>query len=235
MDLLRKHATKENILLLSVCLLLPLYMRFSTPHSFDLLFGNFFEGVRNFSLIRTTYHYLTMTLLLLCIPLVLIRTVFKENLSQYGLQLGDQQLGFRITFLLLIPIFFAMFLTAQMPETLPPFFRDIYPSIPEARENPALLFLGILLLFSYYFAFEFFYRGYMLFGLKEKFGAAAAILIQSIPSIIIHFDKPNGELFSSIIAEILFGMLALRTRSILYGVLIHYFVGVSLEIALLIT
>lgn len=60
----------------------------------------------------------------------------------------------------------------------------------------------------------------MLFGLKEKFGYYA-ILIQMIPFTILHNGKPQIETFSAIIAGIALGILALRTGSFIYGVIIH--------------
>ena len=67
---------------------------------------------------------------------------------------------------------------------------------------------------------EFLWRGYTLFGLKEKFGYYA-VLIQTIPFTILHNGKPELETFSAILAGIILGILALRTGSFIYGVIIH--------------
>jgi membrane protease YdiL (CAAX protease family) len=60
----------------------------------------------------------------------------------------------------------------------------------------------------------------MLFGLKEKFGYYS-VLIQMIPFLILHNGKPAAETFSAILGGIALGILALRTGSFFYGIIIH--------------
>ena len=72
----------------------------------------------------------------------------------------------------------------------------------------------------YMFSWEFIWRGFMLFGLKEKFGYYA-VLMQMLPFVILHNGKPAPETFSAIIGGIALGILALRTNSFLYGVFVH--------------
>jgi membrane protease YdiL (CAAX protease family) len=82
----------------------------------------------------------------------------------------------------------------------------------------------------YYLAWEFFFRGFMLFPLARVFGGVNAILIQIIPSCLIHIGKPVGELTGSIIAGLILGGLALRTGSIWYGWIIHAALGVLVDL-----
>jgi membrane protease YdiL (CAAX protease family) len=79
------------------------------------------------------------------------------------------------------------------------------------------------------FSWEFIWRGYMLFGLKEKFGYYA-VLIQMIPFLILHNGKPAPETFGAIIGGLVLGILALRTNSILYCVITHVCVMFSIDI-----
>ena len=81
-------------------------------------------------------------------------------------------------------------------------------------------------------SWEFMWRGYMLFGLKEKFGYYS-VLIQMIPFVILHNGKPAPETFGAILGGIALGILALRTSSIYYCVITH--MGVMLSIDLLST
>jgi membrane protease YdiL (CAAX protease family) len=80
----------------------------------------------------------------------------------------------------------------------------------------------------YMFAWEFIWRGFMLFGLEEKFGYYA-VLIQTLPFVILHNGKPALETFGSIVAGVALGILALRTRSIFYCVAAHYGVMFSID------
>ena len=79
------------------------------------------------------------------------------------------------------------------------------------------------------FAWEFIWRGFMLFGLEKKFGGYA-VLMQMIPFVILHNGKPFLETFGAILGGIALGILALRTRSIYYCVLTHIGVMFSIDI-----
>ena len=70
----------------------------------------------------------------------------------------------------------------------------------------------------------------MLFGLEKKYGAFTAILIQTIPSAIVHIGKPASESFAAILAGLVFGYLAIRTRSIFYSFILHAAVGIGTDI-----
>jgi uncharacterized protein len=72
---------------------------------------------------------------------------------------------------------------------------------------------------------EFFYRGFLLFGLKNKFGEGA-ILIQMIPFVMTHLGKPEIETISTIITGILFGWVAYRGKSFWPVLIIHMFINV---------
>jgi membrane protease YdiL (CAAX protease family) len=72
---------------------------------------------------------------------------------------------------------------------------------------------------------EFLYRGFLLFGLKEKFGEGA-ILLQMIPFVMTHFGKPEIETVSTIITGILFGWVAYRGKSFWPVFIIHMFINV---------
>ena len=72
---------------------------------------------------------------------------------------------------------------------------------------------------------EYLFRGFLLFTLLQYFGRWDAIFIQVVPYAIIHFGKPAFESLSSIFVGISLGYLASETKSIWYGVILHYFFG----------
>jgi membrane protease YdiL (CAAX protease family) len=78
-------------------------------------------------------------------------------------------------------------------------------------------------------AWEFFWRGYMLFGLKEKFGYYA-VFIQMIPFVILHKGKPEIETFASIFAAFILGAQAIRANSFIYCFLLHWSVMISIDV-----
>ena len=108
-------------------------------------------------------------------------------------------------------------------------FVETYPLLQRTKESWNLFFIYEAALFLYVFAWEFIWRGFMLFGLEEKFGYYA-VLIQMIPFVILHNGKPYMETFGAIIGGIALGILAFRTRSFLYCVIVH--IGVMFTIDL---
>jgi uncharacterized protein len=74
-------------------------------------------------------------------------------------------------------------------------------------------------------ASEFIYRGYLLFGLKEKL-KEGAILLQMIPFALMHLGKPELETVSTIFTGILFGYVAYRGKSYWPAFIIHLFINI---------
>lgn len=107
--------------------------------------------------------------------------------------------------------------------------KQVYPLYRRAAEglDQFMLYQGIQLF--YMVGWEFFFRGFMLFGLEKKFGRAS-ILIQAIPFAIMHFRKPPLEAYGSIFAGIFLGILGLRARSFLPCVFIHFLVALTADI-----
>ena len=80
-----------------------------------------------------------------------------------------------------------------------------------------------------FLALEFFFRGFILFSLKRVMGSYA-IFVMIVPYCMIHFHKPVAEVVGAIFAGIVLGTLAMATRSIWFGVLIHISVAVSMDL-----
>jgi membrane protease YdiL (CAAX protease family) len=110
-----------------------------------------------------------------------------------------------------------------------PSFSAAYPQLYLAKEKWTIFVLFEASLLIYIFAWEFLWRGFMLFGLEAKFGYYT-VLIQMLPFVILHNGKPELETFGAILGGILLGILALRTRSFIYGVLVHFFVMFSIDV-----
>jgi uncharacterized protein len=75
-------------------------------------------------------------------------------------------------------------------------------------------------------ASEFLFRGFLLFGLKEKF-KEAAIFIQMLPFVLVHFGKPDLETLSTVLTGIYFGYIVYRGNSYWPAFLIHVFINIS--------
>lgn len=96
-----------------------------------------------------------------------------------------------------------------------------------------LLYYGSYL--AYYIGWEYLFRGTLIFTVIKKCGPLAAILISTMISALIHtsvggFGKPMVETLSAIIAGLVFGWIAWRTKSIWWTVWIHLLIGVFTDI-----
>lgn len=109
-------------------------------------------------------------------------------------------------------------------------FRGTYPFYKLANRSAFDFWTWQVLYAVQFLALEFFFRGYMLRGLRRSMGSKA-IFVMVIPYCMIHFGKPFAETMGAIVAGVVLGTLAMRTRSIWGGVIIH--VGVALTMDLL--
>ncbi len=176
------------------------------------------------------YFFSSALFLMGILPFLLVRFVFRERLRDYGFSLGDWRKGL-IGLLILTPLIALLLL---LPSSHQDDFRAYYPFAKSVGSS-----FGRFLLFEtlrgllFYSAWEFFFRGFMLFGLKSTFGAWQSILIQIIPSCLWHIGTPDGEIFSSIAGGILFGVLVLQTRSLLWAFVLHWSIGFLLDFFIL--
>ena len=108
-------------------------------------------------------------------------------------------------------------------------FREYFPLMNSAKEELIVFLVYEIFFLAFIFSWEFIFRGYILFGLEKKFGLYA-IFVQMIPFVLLHSGKPFIETFASIFGGLFLGYLALRTRSMLYGFLIHALILVALDL-----
>ena len=114
-----------------------------------------------------------------------------------------------------------------------------------ARESAAWFLLhGFLYFFLYYLPWEFVFRGLLILplikrievGMKPGQGKAVLVIVaslQAIPSALLHFGHPAVETLGAVFFGIFLGYLVVKTRSILPGLIIHFTVGIFLDIAIL--
>jgi len=107
-------------------------------------------------------------------------------------------------------------------------FYQTYPFFKWANQSTYYFISWELLYALQFISLEFFFRGYMLGGLKPRFGTSA-IFLMIVPYCMIHYGKPMPETLGAIGAGIILGTLAMRTRSIWGGVLIHIAVAWTMD------
>ena len=163
------------------------------------------------------------------IPMGIVKWGFRESLADYGLRFGIAHRTIR-TFLLAMPIIAAIAVYAGHN----PAFYDVYPlneSIrPQHTQIGAGLFtVHVICYLGYYLGWEFLFRGFMQQGLSDRCGVPAAILVQTMASVMLHYGNPSAEVFGAVIGGIVWGIFVHRTRSILSGFGQHAMLGIIVD------
>jgi len=223
---LQKKDIDAFILLLSAPLLLTLYYY----HGYASHFTEYFPGLSGHPLagfFGTLWQFGVFFVLVFLVPLFFVKARFKASLRDFGFSLGDKRFGFRFIFVV-IPLLVVPFIYLGSR------FPDLQAEYPLAKvllqRHDLVIWYEMAYVIFYYVAWEFFFRGFLLFGLRDKYGDMAAIMIQTVSSCLIHLGKPESEIIGSIVVGIIFGVLALRTRSFWYGFFIHVAIGVLTDI-----
>jgi len=146
----------------------------------------------------------------LLVPLAASWLLFRDKPWDYGIRIGRWKPALILTAACLAAMALILYAAGKMPE-----FRSYYHM--HAIDWPEFLLKWAL----YMFAWEFLFRGYMLFGLEKSIGKGA-IFVQTIPFVLLHIGKPFLETLACIPGGFIFGYIAYRTRSFLPCFIIHF-------------
>lgn len=146
-------------------------------------------------------------------------------------RIRDYHLSFRQFFAhaWIYVVLFLCVLPAVLYASTTPAFRETYPFYRLANRSSFDLWTWEALYAAQFIALEFFFRGFMLHGLRRALGSNA-VFVMIVPYCMIHYGKPLPETLGAIGAGIILGTLAMRTRSIWGGVLIHIGVAVTMDV-----
>jgi membrane protease YdiL (CAAX protease family) len=146
----------------------------------------------------------------LLVPLAAGWLLFRDKPGDYGIRIGRWKSAIILTAVCLAVMMLILYGASKIPEVRSYYYRY-------AIDWPQLLLDAAL----YLFAWEFLFRGYMLFGLEKSIGKSA-ILVQAIPFVLLHLGKPFLETLACIPIGFIFGYIAYRTRSFLPCFIIHF-------------
>ncbi len=148
------------------------------------------------------------------------------SLDRWGLGLGDWRWWLPRTALALLLIVGFSFAAAWLFPSL----RDAYPWYAPARTDGGQLAIYLTSLGLYLVGWEFFYRGFMLFGVARNTHAVTASLVQAIPFMLLHRGKPHIEMVSSFFGGFFLGLFCYRARSFWPAVFLHWGLNASLQV-----
>jgi membrane protease YdiL (CAAX protease family) len=174
-------------------------------------------GISTLVLVLERYHHLSIPfpraselIYYLPVPLAAGWLFFRDKPRHYGFRIGNWKWALIVTPACLAAMALILYGASKIPE-----FRSYYYT--RGIDWPDL----VLDTAVYMFAWEFLFRGYMLFGLERSIGKSA-IFVQAIPFVLLHLGKPFLETLACIPGGFGFGYLAYRTRSFLPCFVIHF-------------
>jgi len=150
------------------------------------------------------------------LPILTILFILKKNPLDFGLRLGDYKLWsfyVAITVIIAVPVLYIGSLFSSVSQYYTKSF-DFYNFF--IRMVPLLL------------VWEFILRGFILFGLKERF-KEASIIIQMVPFVLLHIGKPEIEILMCIPMGLWFGYIAYRGKSFWPAFITHAFINFTLS------
>ena len=174
---------------------------------------------------RLGYWSIGNFVLYVTIPAMVVLGIFRQPLSQFGLKVRGWRQNWWVYVAFYLLLFPAVVLASQWHS-----FQTKYPFYhfaPGASPGPRF-YVWELLYAVQFVSLEFFFRGYMIQAGRKRLGPYV-IFVMTIPYCMIHFGKPVQEALGAIVAGILLGFMALKTRSIWLGAALHIAVAWTMD------
>ena len=190
-------------------------------------FGNSIAYPESSNLAFLGYWVAVVTVFYFVIPSLCIKLLYRENLSDYGLNFEIESSFWKIFVsiaAIMLPLVYLMSLTDGFSSKYP--FLRIYDGEPYIGTT---LLVWELIYFIQFFGLEFFFRGFLVHSLKPALGIYS-IFAMTVPYCMIHFGKPPAETFAAIAAGVFLGWLSYRNGNIWMGLLLHCTVAFSMDI-----
>ena len=154
----------------------------------------------------------------------LLYFIFRRKPKDFGISFGNPRLWLKD-----VVVFYLLFLIILVIAFKFTNLKNVYPLYRRSTQGLRYFLFFQLIQLWYMFGWEFFFRGFMLFGLERKFGRMA-VLVQAVPFAIAHFRKPQLEAYGSIFAGIILGLIGLRARSFLPCFVLHFMILLTADI-----
>lgn len=223
------------IIVACVCLLMVHYLKYSSVLAETIRLSENWFDVNNHQWSREFRQHPYRELLgyvwwgawnVLCflvIPMITIKYILKQPLKHYGWQIGSVKQHWLGYVLLASPIMFFAFLVSFRED-----FSNHYPFYNLAHKSWFDLILWECIYILQFIAVEFFFRGFLVNGLRIPFGSLS-IAVMCLPYLMLHFPKLWLESFGAISFGFLLGILALRSKSIWGGVGVHVAIALMMD------
>lgn len=159
------------------------------------------------------------------IPFPLWKMLFpKDSLLDLGLRVRGFTQHLWIYGLCLLVVLPTMLIVANQPD-----FGAYYPFYKQSSRSWFDFLAWEGMYYVQFLALELFFRGFLVGTLRPTLGSAS-IFVMTIPYCMIHYGKPYLEANGAIVAGVVLGSLAAKTKSIYAGFLVHVTVAALMDI-----
>lgn len=150
------------------------------------------------------------------LPVLTILIFLRKNPLDFGLRIGNYRVWIPYVLIFLAIAVPVLYLSSDMTSVQGYYRNHRGFDLVTYAWQMAIYMLG----------WEFLFRGFMLFGLKDKF-KEGSIFIQMIPFVLLHIGKPEVETISTIFTGILWGYICYRGKSFWPAYIMHMGVNIS--------
>jgi membrane protease YdiL (CAAX protease family) len=157
-------------------------------------------------------------------PMAIILLVMRESPTRYGFRVYLTARTLAVYGGLLVIMLLPLYWASQQPS-----FVNRYPLVNDLGGDWGRIWTWEVTRALRFVCLEFFFRGFLLFGIEKRFGYNA-VAVAALPYGVIHYGKPFPEALGAIVAGAALGTLALRTRSIAGGAILHASVATSMDL-----
>lgn len=171
----------------------------------------------------SSWHVVTF----IALPTLAARLLLGDRPGTFGIGWGETHRHWLGYLLLVLPILFFIVLVSKRQD-----FLHQYPFYKLASRSWFDLLAWEFLYLIQFVCVEYFFRGFLLQSLRPTFGNNA-LFVMLVPYLMIHFPKPWLEATGAIAFGFFLGILALRSRSIWGGVMVHITIAASMDVAAL--
>ena len=227
------------LMVVAVCLLMLHYLKFNTTFYavLEMLFSQTTENAKLallelrrltfFPLLSQAWWSFWHVIAFVVLPVLTIKYILKEPLKNYGLGFGKLSKHYKWYILLAASILCFVVIVSFRDD-----FTNHYPFYKLAYRSWFDFVAWELLYLLQFVCVEFFFRGFIIQACRPAFGVNA-IFVMIVPYMMIHLPKPWLEASGAIFFGLFLGVLALHTRSIWGGVIVHVSIALSMDIAAL--
>jgi membrane protease YdiL (CAAX protease family) len=219
-----KGKTVKTFLILFTITLLYMTYTYQGDPEFFLLYLNRSPSFIKAQANAQYYQWVSAFFLLGLIPALIVKIVFRERFTRYGLFGGRPLPVVLITLFGIVIITPITYFGSKRSD-----MSSFYPLVLNAGDSPILFVKSSLFYVLYYIGYEFCFRGYLFLGIKEDVGEWQALAISLIATVLLHVNRSQGEMIMTIIIGVAFPLVVDRFKSLWPAVFMHAYAGVSLD------